>query len=184
MFGSNNYKEATLYYLYMMADGDVSYSEEKLFDSICKDLNLEAESKKDVINKCKEITERSTDIFNVMVGEKVDEEAGNGWFGLRDASSLARIIWNLVNLGYADSIYSDKEKKIVKYLVDKWSVSAEVLQEFVDTADTILALSKQKEWIAATYGKGAIRDKKEKEVNAQINEILEDVKLTIEEITM
>lgn len=184
MFGSNNYKEATLYYLYMMADDDVSYSEEKLFDSICKDLNLEVESKKDVINKCKEITEKSTDIFSVMVSEKIDEEVGNGWFGLRDASSLARIIWNLVNLGYADSRYSDEEKKIVKYLVDKWSVSAEVLQEFVDTADTILALSKQKEWIAATYGKDAIRDKKEKEVNAQINEMLEYVKLTIKEITM
>lgn len=186
MFGNNKNEEASLYYLYMMADGNVSYSEEKLFDSICKDLNLDDESKKEIINKCKELSRESSDLFSVMVRERIDEEASNGWmgFGRRDASSLARIIWNLVNLGYADSKYSGEEKKIVKYLVDKWSISQEVIQEFVDTADTILALSKQKEWIATTYGKGNVRDKKEKEVDAQINEMLEDVKLTIKEITM
>ena len=183
MFGNNKNEEASLYYLYMMADGNVSHSEEKLFDSICKDLNLDDESKKEVINKCKEMSRGSSDIFSVMVREKVDEKASNiGLF--TNYSGLARIIWNLVNLGYADSKYSGGEKKFVKYLVDKWSISPEVLQEFVDTADTILALSKQKEWIATTYVKGTVRDKKEREVDAQINEMLEYVKLTIKEITM
>ena len=32
-----NYRgQAKLYYLYMMADGEVSYSEEKIFDEICR----------------------------------------------------------------------------------------------------------------------------------------------------
>ena len=34
MFGSDCKGEAVLYYLYMMADGEVSYSEEKIFDEI------------------------------------------------------------------------------------------------------------------------------------------------------
>lgn len=184
MFGGNRNEEATLYYLYMMADGDVSYSEEKIFDEICKELNIDTDEKNSVIEKCKSLATGKADVFSIMVREKIDEQAGQGWFGLRDASSLARVIWNLVNLGYADSYFSDEEKKIVHYLVDKWSVSSEVYQELVDTADTMLALTKQKEWIASTFSKGSIRDKKEKEVDSEIKQFLEDVKLTIQELTM
>ena len=184
MLGSNRNEEATLYYLYMMADGDVSYSEEKLFDEICKELNIDFDGKNAVIVKCRELTTGKADVFSIMVREKIDEHAGQGLFGLRDASGLARVIWNLVNLGYADSFYSDAEKKIVSYLVDKWSVCPEVYQELVDTADTMLALTKQKEWITSTFPKGSIRDKKEKEVDSEIKQLLEDVKLTIQELTM
>ena len=67
-----------------------------------------------------------------------------GWmmpFGggmLKNASDLARIIWNLIKLGYADTVYSEEEKEIVNYLVDKWDISVEVYQEMIDIADTIL----------------------------------------------
>ena len=180
----NDHNEATLYYLYMMADGEVSYSEEKIFDEICKELNIDTDEKNLVIEKCKEVASEKTDVFDIMVREKIDEQAGKGWFGLRDQSSLVRIIWNLVNLGYADSFYSDEEKKIVSYLVAKWSISSDVYQELVDTADTMLALSKQREWIASTFSKGSLRDKKEKEVDFEMKQLLDDVKLTIQELTM
>lgn len=184
MFGRNSKEEAMLYYLYMMADGDVSYNEEKLFDSICNELSLGNESKMDIIEKCKERGKESSDIFSIIIQDKVEEGAGNSWMGLRNSSHLARVIWNLVNLGYADSFYSDEEKKIVKYLVDKWSVKTEILQEFIDIDDTILALTKQKEWILTTFNKGTERDKREKKVDSQIAQMFEDVKITISEITM
>lgn len=184
MFGGNRNEEATLYYLYMMADGDISNSEEKIFDEICKELYIHTDEKNSVIEKCKSLVASKTDIFSIIVREKIDEQAGRGLSGLKDASSLARVIWNLVNLGYADSYFSDEEKKIVHYLVDKWSVSLEVYQELVDTADTILALTKQKEWISSTFSKGSIRDKKEKKVDSEIKWLLEDVKLTIQELIM
>ena len=60
---------------------------------------------------------------------------------------LARIIWNLVNLGYADKNYSDNEREIVDFLIARWNINKEIYQEMVDTADTILGLIKQKEWI-------------------------------------
>lgn len=53
-----------------------------------------------------------TDIFRVIVKEKIDDQAGGAFYGLRTDSSLARIIWNLICLGYADSGYSQEEKKI------------------------------------------------------------------------
>lgn len=182
MFG-NNSKEAELYYLYMMADGEVTHGEEKLFDVICKDeLKIDNDEKKSIIRKCKKLADGTTDIFTVLMNERIDEQVGQGCFG--DESSLARIIWNLVNLGYADSCYTDEEKKIVAYLVDKWSVSPEVHQELVDIADTILALTKQKAWITSTFDKGQIRDKKVKDVNSKIKGLLDSVKLTIEELSI
>lgn len=184
MFGNNRNEEATLYYLYMMADGEVSYSEEKIFDTICKELNIDNDAKTSVVEKCKGLADATSDVFSLLIGEKIDEQARRGWCGFKDLSSLARIIWNLVNLGYADSFYSTEEKKITEYLVDKWSVNIEVYQEFVDTAETMLALTKQKEWIVSTFSHGNKRDEKEKKIDTEIEKLLADVKLSIEELTM
>ena len=183
MFRNSRY-EAILYYLYMMADGEVTYSEEKIYDEIFRELQIELEVKNKIIEKCKEYVVSKDDMLNIIINEKIDEQVGQHMGELRDASSLARIVWNLVNLGYADSFYSDEEKKIVHYLVQKWSVSSDIYQEFVDTADTIHTLTKQKEWIASVFHKGSMRDKKEKEIDSEIKQLLDDVKLTIQELTM
>lgn len=67
---------------------------------------------------------------------------------------VARIVWNLVNHGYADSTFSKEEQNIVSYFAAKWTLAKDVFQEFIDTADTMLALTKQKEWIVSTFSKG------------------------------
>ena len=59
-----------------------------------------------------------------------------------------------------------------------------IYQEFIDTADTMLALTKKKAWIASVFPQGSIRDKKEKEVDLTVKQLLDDVKLTIQELTM
>lgn len=184
MFENNRKAEIALYYLYMMADGELAYSEEKIFDILCNEMNTNDDEKELVIEECKRLVKEKSDVFSILIREKIDEKAGQSRYGLKNASSLAQIIWNLVYLGYADSIYSGEEKKIVSYLVDKWSVSSEVYQEFVDIAETMLALSDQKKWIASTFSKGVVRDKKEKEVDSEINQLLDDVKLTLEELLM
>lgn len=180
----NKKDEAMLYYLYMMADGEVTDNEEKIFKKICKELSVMAEDKKAVIKKCKELVEREKSAFNAIIVEKIDEKASIDSFFKKDDSRLAHIIWNLVNLGYADSVYSDEEKEIVSHLVDKWSVSLECYQEFVDAAETILALTNQKEWVTYTFSDDDIRVKKEKVIDSEIKKILKDVSLSIEEIIM
>ena len=184
MIGIYTIEEAKLYYLYMLADGEVHSREETKFDQICKELKIEPEAEKEIIKECKNSEKQSQDLLNVIINEKIDEKAGRGMFGIQNVSSQARIIWNLVDLGYADREYSNEEKRIVNYLVDKWSVNSEILQEFVDTADTILALTRQKSWIYNQFPRGAERNKREKKVDNQIMELLEDVKLTIKELTM
>lgn len=184
MFSSGQKKEVMLYYLYMLSDGEISYSEEKQFNEICKELHLSEEDKQSAIARCKEVAKNPKAALDVIVNEKIDEQVGQGWFGLKDASTLARIMWNLVNLGYADTYYSEEEKKIVKHLIKKWEVDPEVYQEMVDTADTMLALTKQKEWVISKFPRGSERDEKEKKIDSEINTMLSDIKLTIEELTM
>lgn len=182
MFWQNKEQEASLYYLYMMADGEVSYSEEKIFDQLCGEMEIQSDTKNQIIEKCKQIGKGN--VLSVIVNEKIDDEVGKSFLGLHDKSVLARIIWNLINLGYADTVYSDAEKKIVKHLVDKWSMDREVLQEFIDTADTMLALRKKRDWISVTFDKGTERDKMEKETDGEIKMLFDNVKLTIQELTM
>lgn len=184
MFENNQSSEAALYYLYMMADGEVSCSEEKVFDAICKELSIDNDTKNSIIEKCKDLTNDTSDVFSIIVREKIEEQVGRGWIGSSKASYLARTIWNLVNLGYAGSIFSEEEKRIVNYLKDKWAIDLEVYQEFVDIADTMLALTKQKEWLVSTLPNGSERDEQEKDIDTKIMQLQDDVKLTINELRM
>lgn len=177
-------EEMMLYYLYMMSDGGISYNEQNMFNDICKEMRVDEGIKHSVIAECKEIAKHSENTLDIIKSENIDEIVRSGIFGLKNASSLATIIWNLVNLGYADTYYSDEEKKIVRYFLKKWNINSEVYQEMVDTADTMLALSKQKDWITSTLPKDNIRNEKEKRIDSEINTLLSDIKLTIKELTM
>lgn len=176
--------EAILYYLYMMSDGELSHNEEKLFNEICKDLDLEDYEKQKVVARCRELVSDPTEAYELIIQENLDEKVGKGLFGYENESSTARIVWNLINLGYADNVYSENENKIVNHLTDKWNVKPEIKQEMIDTADTILALQKQKEWIIKTFKSGSKCYNKEKQIDTEITKLLSDIKLTIEEIKM
>ena len=99
-----------------------------------------------------------------------------------DAKRGARMIWNLVNIGYADSVYSPAEKKIVNYLVEKLEVKPEVYKEFIDIADTMLALNKQRQWIQMTYTQENVIAKKENQIDQEMKLLADQVELTIQEL--
>lgn len=180
IIGGNKKVEASLYYLYMMADGEISNNESKIFNEICKELDIDNDENELIVEECKRIVEKDSDILSVIVKEEIDENLAKVW----SSSKHARIVWNLINLGYADTVYSEEEQKIVRHLIDKWEVDTEIYQEFVDTADTMLALIKKKEWILSTFSNGSESDKKMKEIDFTMERLLSDVNLTIEELTM
>lgn len=184
VFGNVRIEETTLYYLYMLVDGNVTNKKKDIFDDLCRELKVDSDEKKEIINICKKKIEGQASVLDVIVTEKFDEQVGRRWMGLRDASSLARVIWNLVNLGYADSKYSEEEKKIIQYLMDKWSVSLEVYQEFIDVSETLLSLEQYRGWISSVYPKGRLGEKKKKNVENEIQMLLDDIQLTISEAAM
>ncbi len=175
-------EEAMLYCLYMMSDGEISYSEEKLFNKICAELELSTDDKIQALTSCNKIADDIKSVKDFVEGDRFGEliewkiDTGN-------ATNTARIIWNLVNLGYADKQYSEEEQHIVSFLVDRWHVNKEVLREMIDTAETILSLEGQKEWLMKTFSSSE-RDKREKTIDVAIKKLFEDMKITIDELTM
>ena len=184
MFGNVRIEEATLYYLYMLSNGTVENKEKEVFDNLCKELNVDSEEKNEIINKCKTVFDAQPNVLDIIVTEKYDEQVGKKWIGMRSMSELAQVIWNLVRLGYADSMYSAEEKEIVNYLMDKWSIAPEVYQEFIDTAETLLSLKQYKSWISTAYTKKKIAEEKKKSIENEMQMLLDDVHLMINELTM
>lgn len=98
-----------------------------------------------------------------------------------NANLQAEIIWTLVNLAYADEEYSEPEKKYIQHLVDKLEIKPELFSEFVDTADTILLLTKQKDWlksIGLSYDKTTERLET---IDEQIQLMIDNIQETISE---
>ena len=184
MYCGNCEKEAMLYYFYMMADGEISTNEITIFNDICKELNIYNDSKNSIINECKEYLAKTKNVFSIIKDENFDELLGRGWFGINDNSVRVRIIWNLINLGYADAYFSEEEEKIVNYLSDKWSINSELYSEFIDTADTILALTKQKDWLNSTYFTNHKVEGKVDYIESEIKHLIKAVNVTIEEFSM
>lgn len=177
--------EAMLYYFYIMSDGVVSKSELELFDSICKKMDLDEEEKQKAVDQCKLKTMYYNNILDIIMANSIDSGAGKGIFGApKKKSELTRIIWNLINLGYADGDYSENEREIVNYLVKKWAISPVVFQEMVSTADTILALTNQKDWIRKNKLNEDEKTRKQQLLNSEIEKLLEDIQITIRELDM
>ena len=147
-----NYRgQAKLYYLYMMSDGNVSDNEKKRFNSICKELSLDADDKKRIIEECREIsTEEGLNCIEVL--EKNAEDPY--MYGILDIDldkyvsdeDKASILWNLINLGYADTYFTSDEREVVDFLREYWEMSDSLYQEMIDVAETCLALEKHKKW--------------------------------------
>lgn len=194
--------EAKLYYLYMMADGKVSQEEKKIFQRICMEFEIKADDRHAIIKEYEDLMEYEDLVFEaieklvegLVVAKKIEIEipaflGGNKsstinpqWKAYVDVKRSARMIWNLVNIGYADSVYSPAEKKIVNYLVEKLEVKPEVYKEFIDIADTMLALNKQRQWIQMTYTQENVKAKKENQIDQEMKRLADDVELTIQEL--
>lgn len=147
-----NQDEAKLYYLFMMADGEISDSELKVFDSICDKLGVGIGEKYDIIRKCNGINTFGRDMFDIIIRDGYSDKAAK-YYGslLRNKDELTRIIWNLLWIGYADRNYSYFERKIINYLVIEWRLEEKIISEFEDIAKTIVDLENHKKWISSKY---------------------------------
>ncbi len=173
-------EEAMLYYLYMTADGEVTESEKERFNTICAELHVKDIDRPAIIADCNLIKEDYKTALDAIVDQNFLDKLGNDQWGRKALGEVARIIWNLINLGYADIEYSDKEKEIVNYLLKRWNVDSVVYQEMIDTAETMLALVKQREHIIARKDNDA--NEKVAKIDAAIYDMCVDVNITISEL--
>lgn len=174
--------------LFMEADGESSRAEMKYLDDIASKMDLSDSGRQEFQAFCGRL------LLNPLNGDSstviqeidrlLDQKASLGfWLHTINSSKTlqAQTIWTLINLGYADNEYSKAEKEVVKHLVERWEMDPTLISELTDTADTILALTKQKEWV-----QNAAKPYKEvsaivEEIDQNIASMFANVETTIEE---
>lgn len=177
-----------IYYLYMMADGQCTQGENDKFMSICESMGTEETARKEIISFCQEVV-HSTDSDNSskVIHEitKLLDDQGSSFFLFgsinRDKKTQAKVIWTLINLGYSDDRYSDPEQKVIAFLADYWKMDNAVLSDMTDTAETILALTKQKEWIKTTNKPYDMISNFISEIDENINQLFQNIEILISE---
>lgn len=181
-------EQAKLYYLYMMSDGEVSKDEKKIFNIICKELELGKEIQDSIVKECKEIEER----YEMTCIELLENDMGVINLksdimelilsGTDETEQRATILWNLINLGYADAHFTSDEREVVDFLREKWEISESVYIEMVDVAETCLALEQHKKWVKQ-LPESEYKLIKSKQVNQNMKFTQETIKTTISEMS-
>lgn len=185
----NNRGQAKLYYLYMMSDGEVSSNEKKLFNSICKELYLNTDDKKCIIKECEEIRQEECLTCMEVIEKNVEESYVYGTLNIDldkyvSNEDKAAILWNLVNLGYADKFYTSDEREVVDFLRDYWEIQGSLYQEMIDVAETVLALEKYKKWVEEELPDSELKQSKLYQIKKDIKFVQKTIKTTISEIAI
>lgn len=207
---SEKLKQLKIYYLFMHADGESSLPEKRYLDDILAKSELSEESAQEFRVFCKQMVLEATSKIPEVIEKKIDELLGKREsspsyspfpFSVPDFSLLtqqiisrvlygslegskvlqAQTIWTLINLGYADSEYSEAEKQVVNHLIQRWNTNPVLVAEFNDTADTILALTLQKEWVQKSNRQPADISRIIQELDRSIASMLANVEISISE---
>lgn len=173
--------QGKLYYLYMMADGELSAKEKELYNKICKKLGIGKDEKKLIAEECTIIwNEEKMTCMDVL--KKNTEEVivfGVEEIELWDMEPIS-VLWNLINIGYADSVYTEAEKEVVQFLKKHWKIPEATYCEMVDIAETCLALEEYKKW-AEQLPDSDYREEKLKQVRKDLRYTQDTIKTIISE---
>lgn len=190
----------SIYCLFMLADGDYALSEQQRFASLCEQMEVSDEKKKELEAYCLEVPIEPYSDNSVLITQKIkeilDEERqrqslydyplnilGGGRLQVNEDKSLqAQALWTLINLGYADTDFSGPERKVVFSLMDHWAVDKAVAMDLWDTAETISALTKQKEWIKTTRKPYDTVHRAIEEIEKDIHVMIENTEVLIREL--
>jgi uncharacterized tellurite resistance protein B-like protein len=186
MFDDSRDTQLRIYYLYMLVDGEVTNEELKRFSTICKSMDVDSDEKKEIISSCKEAIPGPGSDNSAEVIQEITRLLAKSRSFIRnpinrDKITQTKVIWTLINLGYADEEYSEPEQKVVSFLADYWEMNSAVLSDMVDTAKTILALTKQKEWIKTTRKPYDTISAVIKEIDERIKRMFQNIEILISE---
>ena len=199
-----------LYYLFMLADGECTDNELKLLDKIVEPMELK-KKEREAIRKFAEnifLTGSSDDScstdddyytanndystynedYSELVIKHIKELLSEKGYAKKfyrsqcgDKVEEARMLSTLINLGYADVSYSKPEKKVVAFLKKYWEADDAMIQAMIDTADTLLIMTKQKEWLQTTDQQYCVIRDSIQEVDDNINRLFNNIEVLISE---
>lgn len=174
-----------IYTMFLFVKGQPEIEKLNFLDTIRDKLELDKSFAEEVLNTCKQLDLVDGLDYKARIMQEIDGllETLNSTSPLKcDPCLQAETIWNLINLGYAGQKYSESEDMIVAHLKVIWEIDSKVTAEFRDTANTILMLVKQKDWLKVSgLPYDEITDRLN-EVDKQINLMYENVKVTISQM--
>lgn len=191
-------KMLKVYYFFIMADGVVEEKEKQKFDKIVKTLEADEDEKKEAVNYCKAalFDGISTDIIIKELKEVLDikdEEEDSeseikmhfltwGRSALENFTERVKMMWNLVNLGYIDGKCTESEREILDFLAKSWKFDEVAYKELLDSAETMLALEKKKEWLKTTKASYDEIDTGIKNIDKKIKQLFKTVEISLNEL--
>lgn len=179
---TNKMIQAKIYTLFLLANGQWKDKEQNFLNTICSEMELEESVKQDIFTYCQELKITKGEHSNKIIQE-IDKALDDGFMsGFNDDPRLpVETIWTLINLSYTDQDYS-KGKKVIQYLIRKWEIKPEVISELTDTAETILLLTKQENWLKTLNLPYDETKQRLEIIEQQIHLMLDNIKTTISEI--
>lgn len=180
MFFTDEQVQLKIYYLFMLADGKCSAGEKMKFTSICKSMNIDDNYKKEVIDFCENAIHISSSDNSAKVIREIVKLLAKEENNINKCKQV-ETVWTLINLGYADMEYSEAEKKVVSFLTDYWEIDALTLADLNDTAETVLTLTRQKEWVKTTNKPYDVISANIAEIDKAISRMAKNVEILISE---
>ena len=190
-------EQLKIFNLFLMADGKITTQEKAKLDAIYNAMKIEKEDREQIEAYCTDAlyadgaNDNSSQIIQIIKALLGEKESNTYLFMSffreklnYNKSEQINTIWNLINLGYSDNDYSAPEKKIVKFLCTFWSIDKKVIKELEDSAETLVALYSQKEWIKTTNKSYDEINRFIENIENDINQISKNIVLTMEEIEL
>lgn len=175
-----------LYALFMIVDGEASDAEKARLNSIFGQANLGGAERREILDCCKEAnfhsgdnSDRMIEMFRKLVTDStlINEENNVA----QNRCMQAETIWTLLNLGYADEVFPEPEQKVIQYMIKWWGMKDVLVNELVDTADTLLLLTKQKERLNAADNAQKSSKERIQEIDRRMDLMFGNIKATIAE---
>lgn len=189
--------------LFIKVDGACDEAEEALLNKVYQEMNINESLKEEVLYDCASISvERGDNSCGIIAAiDRIVDDLGS-YSSLSRASTehafhgpamfpgakkgptvQANLLWTLINLGYADKIYTSAERKVVRHLAKIWNINKNLVTEFEDTADTILLLTNQQTWLKTESGWGYDKiNERLKEIDKQVELMSKNLETSISEI--
>lgn len=179
-------RQLTMFYLFANADGKCSEEEENRLGSIAESFDTTPEELREIKDEVSSVCNGGSDIPAKVIAALDSYE--NKWTYLLSywTSNLYGedrlfTIWTMISLGYADTEYSENEKRIVKHLVEKWEIDSAIVSVMIDTAETMLALEAKKTWAKSSTMSYNEVNKIIADADADIKRLYHTVEVTISE---
>lgn len=149
-------------YLFMHSDGKLTSRELDKFEKICEELEISEKDRKELMEEMSVnyVISNHTQVITIL-SKILDQqpEPSDSFFDLLLNQNLlakkefrTKLVWLLINLGYSDDQFSMEERAVVEFISKRWSIPNVFLYEMYDTAETVISLQHQNEWLDTLGG--------------------------------